>query len=85
MKSRCWRGFSAVILALAMTQIMTPEAARSHDDKVAPVAANNKPEIFKNVGIEQKLGTKLPLQTTFRDQTGASVSLHARSGWMVAG
>ena len=64
-----------MILALAMTHIMTPEAARSHDDKLAPIAANNKPEIFKNVGIEQKLGTQLPLETTFRDQTGASVSL----------
>jgi protein SCO1 len=74
-KSRFWRGFSAAMFALAIARIVTPEAARPHDDKVAPVAAHHQPEIFKNVGIEQKLGTKLPLQTTFRDQTGASVSL----------
>ena len=75
MKSGLWKGFSAAIFALAMTHIVAPEAARPHDDKVAPIASHNQPEIFKDVGIEQKLGTRLPLETTFRDQTGASVSL----------
>ncbi len=75
MKSGLWREFSAAIFALAISHIMAPEPARSHDDKVAPIAEHNQPEIFKNVGIEQKLGTQLPLKTTFRDQTGASVSL----------
>jgi protein SCO1/2 len=74
-KSGLWKGFSATIFALAMTHIVAPEAARPHDDKVAPIASHHQPEIFKNVGIEQKLGTRLPLETTFRDQTGASVSL----------
>jgi protein SCO1/2 len=74
-KSGLWKGFSAAIFALAMTHIVAPEAARPHDDKVAPIASHNQPEIFKDVGIEQKLGTRLPLETTFRDQTGASVSL----------
>ena len=75
MKSGLWKGFSAAIFALAMTHIVAPEAARPHDDKVAPIASHNQPEIFKDIGIEQKLGTRLPLETTFRDQTGASVSL----------
>ena len=75
MKSGLWREFSAAIFALTMSHIMAPEPARSHEDKVAPIAAHNHPEIFKNVGIEQKLGTQLPLETTFRDQTGTSVSL----------
>jgi protein SCO1 len=72
---RVWRGFSAAILTFALSYIVTPEAAYSHDQKAARIAADNQPEIFKNIGIEQKLGTKLPLKTTFRDQTGASVSL----------
>jgi protein SCO1 len=71
------RGFLAAIFALAMTHIVAPEAARPHDEKVAPIASDNQPEIFKNVGIEQKLGARLPLKTTFRDQTGAAVSLQA--------
>ena len=75
MKSGLWRGFLAAIFALAITEVVAPEPARPHDDKVAPIAAHNQPEIFKNVGIEQKLGTQLPLKTTFRDQTGASASL----------
>jgi protein SCO1/2 len=74
-KSGLWREFSAAIFALTMSHIMAPEPAHSHEDKVAPIAAHNQPEIFKNVGIEQKLGTQLPLETTFRDQTGMSVSL----------
>jgi protein SCO1 len=74
-KSGLWKGFSAAIFALVITQIVAPETARPHDDKAAPIASHNQPEIFKNVGIEQKLGTQLPLETTFRDQTGAPVSL----------
>ena len=75
MKFGLGKRFLAAIFALAITHIVAPQAARPHDDKVAPIAAHNQPEIFKNVGIEQKLGTRLPLETTFRDQTGASVSL----------
>ncbi len=70
-----WRGFSAAILAFVLSYIVAPEAAYPHDQKPARIAADNQPEIFKNIGIEQRLGTKLPLKTTFRDQTGASVSL----------
>jgi protein SCO1/2 len=69
------RRLFAALLVLAATQIWAPEPARSHDDKAAPIASHNQPEIFKHVGIEQKLGTKLPLQTTFRDQSGASGAL----------
>jgi len=72
---RVWRGFSAAILTFALSYIVMPEAAYSHDEKAARIAADNQPEIFKNIGIEQKLGTRLPLKTNFRDQTGASVSL----------
>jgi protein SCO1/2 len=74
-KRSFWRGSSAAIFALAITHIVAPEAARAHEDNTAPIASHNQPEIFKNVGIEQKLGTQMPLETSFRDQTGASVSL----------
>ena len=68
------KGLLAAIF-LVMGQLWVPGSARPHDEKVAPIASHNQPEIFKNVGIEQKLGTQLPLGTTFRDQTGASVLL----------
>jgi protein SCO1/2 len=71
-------GFPKGLLAaifLVMGQLLVPGAARPHNEKVAPIASHNQPEIFKNVGIEQKLGAQLPLSTAFRDHTGASVSL----------
>jgi protein SCO1 len=69
------RQIFAAIFALAVTNILTPEPARAHNDKAAPIAAHTPPEILKNAGIEQKLGTQLPVKTAFRDQTGAAVSL----------
>jgi protein SCO1/2 len=69
------KGLWVAILALVVSHLLAPAPARPHDDKVAPIASHSQPEIFNNVGIEQKLGTKLPLKTAFRDQTGASVSL----------
>jgi protein SCO1 len=74
---RCLRHLSSAIIILAGTLIFVPGPARSHDDKTAPIAAHNQPEILKNVGIQQKLGTQLPLKTTLRDETGGSVSLQS--------
>jgi protein SCO1 len=69
------RQICAAIFALAVTNILAPRPARSHNEKAAPIAAHTQPEILKNVGIEQKLGTQLPVKTAFRDQTGALASL----------
>jgi protein SCO1 len=47
---------------------------------VGPAAAQTKEQstvskIFKEVGIDQKLGDAIPLNLTFRDETGATVKL----------
>lgn len=34
-----------------------------------------KPEVLKNVGLDQKLNTQIPLDLTFRDEHGANVRL----------
>jgi protein SCO1/2 len=34
-----------------------------------------KPEVLKNVGLDQKLNAQLPLDITFRDEHGASVTI----------
>src|ERR1700685_3967187 len=34
-----------------------------------------KPEVLKNVGLDQKLNAQVPLDLTFKDEHGASVSL----------
>ena len=34
-----------------------------------------KPEVLKNVGLDQKLNAQVPLDLTFKDEHGATVSL----------
>src|ERR1019366_8755593 len=34
-----------------------------------------KPEVLKNVGLDQKLNAQVPLELTFRDEHGATVNL----------
>lgn len=36
---------------------------------------NEKPSLLRNVGIDQKLNQQLPLELTFRDETGKTVQL----------
>jgi len=40
-----------------------------------PNAASQKPEILKNVGIDQKIGQQLPLDLTFKNEVGREVRL----------
>jgi len=40
-----------------------------------PDAANIRPAILKNVGIDQRIGQQLPLDLTFRDETGRNVRI----------
>src|SRR5438067_149368 len=38
-------------------------------------AANSKPKLLENVGIDQRLEQQVPLDLTFRDESGNSVRL----------
>jgi len=40
-----------------------------------PQSVSQKPEIFKQVGIDQKIGQQLPLDLTFKDEGGREVRL----------
>lgn len=46
---------------------------RKYDPNVS--TANGIPEALKDIGIEQKLGQKLPLDTEFRDENGQTIRL----------
>ncbi len=46
---------------------------RKYDPTVS--TANGIPEPLKNIGIEQKLGARLPLETEFKDENGQTVRL----------
>jgi protein SCO1/2 len=41
----------------------------------AYAAADEKPDILRNVGFDQRLGAQVPLDLTFRDETGSTVKL----------
>lgn len=41
----------------------------------APTDANTRPAALRNVGIEQRLGSQLPLDVSLRDETGKTVLL----------
>jgi protein SCO1/2 len=63
------RGFA---LAFAIVGVSSP--LRAHNEP-ARVAADRRPEILHNVGIEQRLGTELGAGGIFRDESGARVAL----------
>ncbi len=44
-------------------------------DPTGPIGSNGLPPALQNVGIEQKLGEHLPLETEFKDESGNTVKL----------
>ena len=63
---------AALVLAIAapvaaqVTELPMPERS---------TAANQKPGILQNIGIDQKIGQQLPLDLMFKDETGRDVRL----------
>ncbi len=57
--------------ALAAAALMALAAAVHADDPVA----STLPSALRDVGIDQKVGGQLPLEVTFRDETGGTVHL----------
>jgi protein SCO1/2 len=49
--------------------------AQYGDAPPRPNAANVRPGILKNVGIDQRIGQQLPLDLPFRDETGRDVTI----------
>jgi protein SCO1 len=62
-------------LVIALVLGAAPAPLRAHNEPAAAVPADRKPDILKNVGIEQRLGTQLPAEPIFTDETGARVPL----------
>jgi len=64
-----WRGATvALLLALGMASAGPPASAQMQ-------AAGVRPELLKDVGIDQKLGNQVPLNGEFRDEKGQTVQL----------
>ena len=62
-----------LIVVVALGVVASAQAGRSRPD--AGVAASQTPAILKEIGIDQKLDAKLPLDTEFSDENGAPVKL----------
>ena len=67
---------SATVLGiLVMLMIPVIAEAREQDPIAAPVAAAPDARPFPEVGLDQKLGEKIPLDLVFRDEAGHPVRL----------
>lgn len=55
-------------LACAFVALISPSA-------LAQVQAQGRPQLLRDVGIDQKLNGQIPLDLTFRDETGRTVPL----------
>ena len=64
-------------LSLALALLITPHftAAHAHEVEAARLSADQQPAIFKNIGIDQRLGAQVPGGAEFRDDSGARVRL----------
>ena len=63
--------FAAVLLSLSAAPAYAQYAAGPQ----RPQPVNQKPDILKRVGIDQKIGQQLPLDLIFRDEAGRDVRL----------
>jgi hypothetical protein len=75
-----WRVSAIAALTLASLAPLPAQLYRGPSGEIGETAARKEYEaITSQVGIEQKLGTQLPLQLTFTDETGKTVRLATTS------
>src|SRR5208282_2442890 len=65
-----------IAFALLLGLLLAPTGARGQEEPL-PTMQNptGSPDVIKQIGIDQKLDAQVPLDLTFRDERGASVSL----------
>jgi protein SCO1/2 len=71
-----WRVSAIAALTLASLALLPAQLYRGPSGEIGETAARQEYEnVTSQVGIEQKLGTQLPLSLTFTDETGKTVRL----------
>jgi protein SCO1 len=64
------------LLALALLSLLGAASAKAQLDDGGPVqTAGVRPALLRDVGLDQKLGSSIPLDLTFRDEHGRAVAL----------
>ncbi|MGZ3795634.1 MAG: SCO family protein [Pseudobdellovibrionaceae bacterium] len=77
MKLGCWslhRKVQGVALATLLL-LFSAHSTHAYEPKVAELTATEKAKGLEGVGIEEKLGTRLDLNLTFKNENGETVSL----------
>lgn len=59
----------------ALAQKMTGSPALAGYKRAAGETSSAMPQALRDIGFDQNIGQKIPLDTTFRDETGATVRL----------
>jgi protein SCO1/2 len=67
------RACIALVVAVLVLSAMAPRAAAQFVDPLQNIG--QRPELLKDVGIDQKLNDEIPLDLTFRDEHGKTVEL----------
>ena len=65
---------ACLLLLTAHCSLLTASAQYAQPPR-GGLSGNAPPPVFKGVGIEQRLGSQLPLDAVFRDETGREVKL----------
>ncbi|HLM55172.1 MAG TPA: SCO family protein [Pyrinomonadaceae bacterium] len=69
------RTLAALAALLWAAHLAAPGATAQYGTAPRPVERTGTPEALKAVRVEQKLGSQLPLDATFRDESGREVRL----------
>lgn len=76
MHSRLARFRTVVFAGLVAASLLGPPARAQYSaEKPVGVSAQATPAYLKDAGIDQRLGSQIPLDLTFRDSTGAAAPL----------
>ncbi|MGH9683751.1 MAG: hypothetical protein ACRD4S_09110, partial [Candidatus Acidiferrales bacterium] len=68
---------TSAVIAAALLALPAISAAQFSEPTQS---INVRPELLKEVGIDQKLNNQVPLDLTFRDETGKTVQLRQYFG-----
>jgi len=68
-----WRSIGAAAIALAALLAFSPRASAQFVDPLQNIG--QRPELLKDVGVDQKLNDEIPLDLSFRDEHGQTVEL----------
>lgn len=68
-------GFAGVVIAAVFLVLFSGQAVRAYNGPEAGMAASEKAPELQGIGIDEKLGQKIDLNTKFKDESGKEVTL----------